>query len=381
MLRRRHLAYRGMVSAELPRSPATANAASTRSGPVIAVIGPRTVPADLLSVMSANDLVPVALPPLHPSTEQECLGALISVLACDAVVLVLPAEVGLDPGSSRVWRGAAEHGMPRSVLVVGLGAATADLEELSAIVARALEEEPVLPRLPVLADDEVPAGSMDLITLGMTTPDGPGLVEPEHLAVVQEARAMLVEAIVVLSTDDVLIDQAMSGLQPSADRLAAGLAEAVASGNAVTVLPVTPDMAAIGELARWWRDVPFVADRLVPVDAHGDPAPATGQLLAVVLGFDDPITRVRVLRGGQLATHPVSRRQEAQGDGSPAGSVLLTRVAPSPAGHHGQRSWPTWMASTDALFQPGEVVDVRLPLRTEPGEALCVAPEPVWLVP
>lgn len=381
MRRPRHLAYRGMVSADLHRSHPHPDIASSTSGPVVALIGPQEVPPALLSAMSSNDLVPVPLPPLHPSSAQQRLGTLICILACDAVILVLPAAVGLDPGSTEVWQQAAEHGMPRSVLVVGLGAGTADLEDMSAIVARALDHEPLVPRLPVLADDEVPAASMDLVTLGIATTEGPGQVDPEHVAVVQEARAALIASIAVTSEDDVLVDQAVAGLQPSVDRLAAGLADAAASGQSATVLPITPDMAAVADLARWWRDLPFIADRLVPVDAHGEPAPATAQFLAVVIGFDEPNSRVRVLRHGPSAPRSMPSAQEADVEGPSAGSVLLTRVGTSSGGPHGQRSWPTWMTPADGPFLPGTVVDVRLPLRTEPGEALCVAAEPVWLVP
>ena len=361
---------------DAPQSPATDGVPLSAAAPVVALIGPSECPQAVVDGLAAAGIRPVVLPTLHPSTDQVRLGVQIAVLACDALVLVMPAPVGLDPGSAQVWRTAAEHGMPRAVIASDLSPETADLEDLAAIVARALEEEPLVPRLPVLTDDESVAASMDLVALAIDTPSGPGVVEAEHLAVARQARENLVSLVAVTSSDDVFVEQAMAGMQPTTERLAAGLAESVAAGHAVPVLPLSPDESALADLARWWRGLPFVADRLVPVDAHGDPVPTGATLLAVVLEFDDPVSLVRVLRAD-----PPRELVESGATPPVSGPVLLTRAGTSPDGPHGQRSWPTWMVADSLEVEPGDVVAVTLPLRSEPGEALCVAAAPVWLLP
>ena len=358
--------------------------------PIVAVLSPAELEPDLLDRLSTAGLRPIPLADLRGCSEQDRLLVEIAGLACDAALLVLPAAVGLDGGSASAWLRLAEAQLPRAVLVTGLGPETADLEEFAAIATRALEEEVIVPSLPVLGDDEHPVASMDLLTLEISTPTGTHTGDADHLAATAAARRSVTDAILVATEDEELAESALAGVVPPADRLAASLRRSVRVGELLPLLPDTPDGAPLAKLAHWWSRLLFDPARLLVIGVSGEAKvfqDAGRSLEAVILRVDGPNATARSLFGRPRT-----------------GAAFLTMPGIDAAGPHPDRAWPTWLevpgvddagAAAEVPGNPGEdvghtsVSELRpdgtfvatLPLRSRPGEALCIGKEPIWLVP
>jgi hypothetical protein len=339
-----------------------------RIGPPVAVLCPVGLGPDVLARIAEAGLHPIPLAGLSGSSDQDRLLVEVAALACDAALLVLPAAVGLDTGSTQVWLRLAELRLPRAVLVTGLGSDTVDIEECAAIVTRVLEDEVIVPALPVLDDDERPVASMDLLTLEISTPDSTYPGDPDHLAAAATARSNATEAILVVTNDDELLDHGLVGLVPAPERLAASLQRSVREGDLVPVIPDTPDRAPAATLARWWSRLAFDPARLLPIGISHDDAHVQREgrsLEAVILKVDGPTATARALFGRPRT-----------------GPAFLTMPGTDASGPHPDRAWPTWIElPEDADPPPDGTFVVTLPLRSRPGETLCAGDEPAWLVP
>jgi elongation factor G len=207
--------------------------------------------------------------------------------AADAALFVVGATQGVDAVTVGLWQECAAVGMPRAVVVTGLDSPRADFEQVVAICSRVFGSETsggeVVPlSLPLLAgsaeDSRGIAGLLDL--LGQQVVDySSGTAErrdpdPEHLELVEEARAALVEAVVSGSEDELLLDRYLAGEELDPALLLTDLEAAVARGQLHPVLGVAaPSAAAPGGVGA--AEVLTLLTRAFPTPTEREPLAVT----------------------------------------------------------------------------------------------------------
>lgn len=356
---------------------------------VVAVIGPGRIDQGDWSA-AADSAVVVILDGLSVAGVPERGGVVPAVLACDALAVVLPATVGLDPLTAGVWQVAAAAGLPRAVVITDLDSATADFEDLAAIAERVLGAECLPVALPVFDDDGSVCGALDLVAGVMADRDGSVPVERAHLRFSAGPRLRLVSALAAVVADEAVAGRALAVVaaadpdDPEGDAvvwgdpvwsLAEPLAEAVAEGTMAPVLPETPVPAGplatsatvqrriLGWFAQSALDATWPVQRaLVRRDVHGEPCDGPA---AVVLAAQGERAVVRPLHGERIVTE---------------GLLTLTRTGSATADPTGPlvsyRAWPVGVVEHEDL---GGYAMVTLTMRPAVGDVL--TDRPLWLVP
>lgn len=220
--------------------------------------------------------------PGEPSFQADALTALA---AADVALVVIDAAAGVEVQTERMWRRAADLGLPVVVAVSMVDRPRADLAGVLAAVAQLGTE--VVPVQVPLGEGEDLRGVVDLV--GMTArlgPGGPPIAVPEDAAAeVAGARAALVEAVV--ATDEGLLERYLEGEEPMPDELLAALRSAMLRGELVPVVAVcgAPDPMGVEGLLD-----ALVA--LAPSPQDGPPREAlvldSGERLPVLPREDDP---------------------------------------------------------------------------------------------
>jgi elongation factor G len=235
--------------------------------------------------------------------------------AADAALFVIAASDGVDGMTRMLWDECAAVGMPRAVVVTKLDAPRADYDE-ALLSAQSAFGEGVLPLyLPMLADDESVGGLIALLsqriddyTSGARVERDP---EPQHLEMIEPARAALIEAIIAESEDETLMDRYLAGEDVELETLIEDLEKAVARGSFYPVIPVAAsDGMGLTELLEvMTRGFPSPLEHTVPPVStpEGKPqgplsAKPDGPLVAeIVKTVSDPyvgrISLVRVFSG------------------------------------------------------------------------------------
>ena len=384
-------------------------------GPVVAILGPAVQRTDLVSRIRQAGATAVPLVAARGSDGEAA--ALVAALACDLVVVELAASVGLDGQTPRIWERLGFAGMPRVVVVSGLGAGATDFDDLAAIAQRVLGEDAVPVRLPVFDDDEKPVASLDLRSAVVETPTGPFPAEAGHLTVAAGDLSALVSVVAASVVDDdaaanyiMLLaelandaDQSAaapevgeanqagitspsgtihlgmpgvphSGAEPplraAADQgatlpagLGADVADAVSEGLLCPIVVDTPDGGWLRDIHAWGMTASSPADRLVRRDAHNDP---TDGWAGVVLAVDGETALLRPVFGSIEAGYALITAVGCDEDSTP----VPHRAWPTdlrPIGDHpddGDHHTPRWWATT---------------VRMSVGDT--VAGRHVWLVP
>ncbi len=173
--------------------------------------------------------------------------------AADAALFVVSAADGVDGSTRMVWDECAAVGMPRAVVVTHLEAARADFDEMTAICGRVFggdDPDAVLPLYLPLYGDEGPdghtpvAGLIGLLSQRVYDYSSGERVErdpdPEHLPLIAEARARLIEGIIAESEDETLMDRYLAGEELDSKTLVEDLERAVARGVFHPVLAAAP---------------------------------------------------------------------------------------------------------------------------------------------
>jgi elongation factor G len=242
--------------------------------------------------------------------------------AADAALFVISAVDGLDGTTRMLWEECASVGMPRAVVVTHVDQQRGDYDEAVAVCQRVFGDgvQPVY--LPLLDDDEHPAGLLGLLSQQVfETVDGQlkaRPADPEHLEAAEAQRADLIEGIIQESEDDSLLDRWLGGEDISLDTLIKDLETAVARGSFHPVMPVvaTEGLGVPQLLEIVVRGFPSPLEHPLPVVTTPDGEPrepiscdASGPLVAeVVKTTTDPyVGRLSLVRifSGRLAPDDV----------------------------------------------------------------------------
>src|ERR687883_649920 len=179
--------------------------------------------------------------PGHPDFVGEVRAGL---RAADAALFVVSAVDGVDGMTRMLWEECAAVGMPRAVVVTHLDQQRADFDEALAVCQRVFGAGVQPLSLPLLGDDEAPAGLIGLLSQRVFDYSGGARVErdaePEHLELIEGARQGLIEGIIQESEDDSLLDRWLAGEDVPFDTLVDDLEKAVARGAFHPVLIANP---------------------------------------------------------------------------------------------------------------------------------------------
>src|SRR3954471_8915265 len=199
----------------------------------------RSVSLAVASVIHEGVKVNFIDTPGHPDFVGEVRAGL---RAADAALFVVSAVDGVDGLTRMLWEECASVGMPRAVVVTHLDQQRADFDEALAICQRVFGAGVQPLYLPLLDDDEAPAGLIGLLSQKVfDLSSGTRLerdADSQHLELIEGARGNLIEGIIQESEDDGLLDRWLAGEDVSFDTLVEDLEKAVARGAFHPVLPV-----------------------------------------------------------------------------------------------------------------------------------------------
>ncbi len=236
--------------------------------------------------------------------------------AADALIFVIASSDGVDSHTAELWQRCVEEEIPRLVVITKLDEPRADMDETVAVLRRLFSEGPELVRLtmPVLDDDENLAGFIDLATTEIwdwTTPELSIInSDPEHIALIAEAREELIADIAMISDSDGLTNSVVLGMQPSIETIVGALEEASIGGYAQLIVGhgLRENDTAVGTefiLDLIVDALPDPSLRLTPVVASPDgtaqlpiEADPSSPLVAEVIHADgDALSLVRIYSG------------------------------------------------------------------------------------
>jgi len=193
-----------------------------------------------------------------------------SIRVIDGAVIVLCGVRGVETQTETVWMQADRHSLARIIFVNKLDRPEASFERVLSDIRHRIAPHAVPLQLPILVEDHF-AGVVDLLSqralLWESGAEAPEVVPvpPEAALRTEAARAVLLD--VICEQDDLLLEQRVAGLEPSAGRLRSVLRRATISGRLVPVLcgssryqiGVTPLLDAIVDLLHAPDDVPPVS--------------------------------------------------------------------------------------------------------------------------
>jgi elongation factor G len=226
---------------------------------------------------------------------------------------VVSAVDGIDAATIALWEECAAVGMPRAVVVTRLDHARADFDESVAICQRVFGDGVLPLYLPMHGDDEEVAALIGLLSQQVYDHSGGELTptvrepDPEHVPLIENARANLIEGIIAESEDETLMERYLGGEEIDAKVLIDDLETAVARGTFYPVVPVSATtgvgLAALLELLT--RAFPSPLEHDVPPVARPDGSPhepltvdPAGPLVAEVVktSVDSYVGRVSLVR-------------------------------------------------------------------------------------
>ena len=153
----------------------------------------------------------------------------------DAALFVISAVDGVDGTTRILWDECAAVDMPRAMVVTKLDHPRADFDETVAVARRVFGEGVHPIDLVLHADDGSPTALINLINLKIADYSGRTRKirepDPEHIALVQDQRNDLLEAIIAESEDETLMNRYLAGDEIDASILIDDLEKAVAKGR------------------------------------------------------------------------------------------------------------------------------------------------------
>lgn len=242
--------------------------------------------------------------------------------AADAALFVVSAVDGIDTATAMLWDECAAVGMPRAIVVTKADRDRADVEgTVEACQTLLGEGSGILPLyLPMHADDGRVAGLIGLLSRGIRDYSEGIRVDrdpdPQHVDLISDARAALLEGIITESEDEDLMDRFLAGEDIAFETVVADLEKAVARGHFFPVLftatsPVGFGMAELLEVIA--RGFPSPLEHPLPTVTAPDGSPREplacdprGPLCAEVVqtSSDSYVGRISLVRVFSGTLHP-----------------------------------------------------------------------------
>ena len=178
--------------------------------------------------------------PGDPSFQGEARSSLRVV---EGALVVLSGVMGVEVGTSRVWKRAEELGIARLLFINMLDRERADFFRALGQLQEQLSERCVAVHLPIGAEHEM-TGIVDILHMcAYTSPDGakepePGPIPDEMASLVAEYREKLLDEVV--QTDEALMEKYLEGEELGTEEVAHALKDAVTRGE---VFPVACGIA------------------------------------------------------------------------------------------------------------------------------------------
>jgi elongation factor G len=236
--------------------------------------------------------------PGDPSFQGEWRCALRVV---EGTLVAVSAVMGVEVGTSRVWRRAEELGLARVLVVTMLDRERADFFRTLGQLQSQLSPHCVAVHLPIGSEHEL-SGIVDVLHMcAYTSPEGAkegdSVPIPDAMAgIAQEYREKLLDAVV--ETDEALMERYLEGEELDPHDVAAALKAAVTRGEVFPVAAAVPtkNLGTHALLDLLVEGVPSPAKKGAPIDVDG-----AGTAAFVFKTIADPfagrINLFRVLKG------------------------------------------------------------------------------------
>jgi hypothetical protein len=204
--------------------------------------------------------------------------------AADGLMLILDAELGLDPHSISVWSKAADMSLPRHIGAVHVATGRADFDELIAIATRVLEPDLMVRYLPIDSEhDDTIVGQYDLLTADIHDCSGGVPVirhgDPEHVALTADRRDDLFEELAHAGLADDAFDTHLQGMPVSIP----ALTDAWTNEHIVSITALD-NQAGVHILDEWFASVPTRWIPVVTEDSYATSAADSRSPVGVGIG-------------------------------------------------------------------------------------------------
>jgi elongation factor G len=236
--------------------------------------------------------------PGDPGFQGDAIAALRVV---EGALFVVSGVMGVEVGTTRLWKRASDQGLARVVAVNMLDRERADFFRVFEALRSQLSEHCVAVHLPIGSEHEL-TGIVDLLHMcTYTSPEGakeesPGAIPADMQGQVEEYRTQLLDAVV--ETDEGLMERYLEGEELGVEEVAHALKEAVTRGELFPVAcgVATKNLGTTALLDLLVEGVPSPAKKGAPIQVEG-PQTAAFVFKTIADPFAGRINVFRVLNG------------------------------------------------------------------------------------